>query len=137
MFPLHGCQGRSPSPLRSSKQRQGFQSRASRFLQPTVLGAVVLLSSCSKPAPLNTSFRRSALDSAGLVLQVRNTSSKSLSCAMTATNKTDGQTCRYSFSLAPSGFNEIGIVEAGWSFKSGESVRIDVEGHRSLSLQVP
>ena len=79
---------------------------------------------------MNTSFRRSALDSAGLVLQVRNTSSKSLSCAMTATNKTDGQDCRYSFS-------EIGIVEAGWSFKSGESVRIDVEGHRSLSLQVP
>ncbi len=137
MFPLHGCQGRGSSLLRSSKQRQGFQSRAKRLLQPTVLSAVVLLSSCSKPAPLNTSFRRSALDSAGLVLQVRNTSGKSLSCAMTATNKTDRQTCRYSFSLAPNSSTEIGLVEAGWSFKSGEDVRIDVEGHRSLSLQVP
>lgn len=95
------------------------------------------LASCSKRAPLDTSFRRSALDSAGLVMQVRNTSNKSLSCGMTASNKTDGQTCRYSFSLAPSGFTEIGIMEAGWSFKSGENVRIDVEGHRAHSLQVP
>lgn len=96
-----------------------------------------LVASCSKPAPLKTSFRRSALDSAGLVLQVRNTSGKSLSCAMTATNKTEGQERRYSFSLAPSGSTEIGIIEAGWSFKSGEAVRIDVEGHRSLTFKVP
>ena len=131
------------SPLREGKagsrgsRSQSLDSGRCYVLYPASALLAFLLASCSKPAPLNTSFRRSALDSAGLVLQVRNTSSKSLSCAMTATNKTDGQDCRYSFSLAPSGFTEIGIVEAGWSFKSGESVRIDVEGHRSLSLQVP
>jgi len=102
-----------------------------------ILCFVVVVTSCSKPAPLHTSFRRSALDSAGLVLQVRNTSGKSLSCAMTAINKTDGQTCRYSFSMAPSGFTEIGIMETGWSFKSGESIEIAVEGHRSLDFKVP
>lgn len=124
-------------PQDAPKQRQGFLGRFGYFLQPVAFAGVVLLSSCSKPAPLNTSFRRSALDSAGLVLQVRNTSGKSLSCAMTATNKTDGQTCRYSFSLAPSGSTEIGIMEAGWSFKSGERIQIDVEGHRGVSFQVP
>ncbi|RYD59771.1 MAG: hypothetical protein EOP83_20420 [Verrucomicrobiaceae bacterium] len=86
---------------------------------------------------MSTSFRPSALDSAGLVLQVRNTSSKSLSCAMMATNRTDGQVCRHSFSLGPNSLIELGIIETGWSFKSGESVEIAVEGHRSLGFKVP
>ena len=137
MFASDSRLGRDHSSQERPKQCQGFLGRFRPLLRPVILTAVVLLSSCSKPAPLNTSFRRSALDSAGLVLQVRNTSGKSLSCAMTAKNKTDGQTCRYSFSLAPSGSTEIGIMEAGWSFKSGERVQIDVEGHRGISLQVP
>jgi len=111
--------------------------RMSLRLTPLVSLFACLFTSCSKPAPLSTSFRPSALDSAGLVLQVRNTSSKSLSCAMTATNRTDKQTCRYSFSLAPNGSTEIGLVEAAWSFKSGESVEIAVEGHDSLEFKVP
>jgi hypothetical protein len=104
-------------------------------LVPAVLA--ILLVSCSKPAPLSRTFRPSALDSAGLVLQLRNTSSKNLSCAMTATNKTDRQVCRHSFSLGPNASVELGIIETGWSFKSGESVEIKVEGHRSLDFKVP
>jgi hypothetical protein len=86
---------------------------------------------------LSTSFRRSALDSAGLVLQVRDTGDRSLSCVMTATNKVNRQVQRHSFLLAPYASTEVGILESDWSFRSGESVRIEVEGHDELDFKVP
>ena len=49
-------------------------------------------------------------------------------------NRQKGRPARYSFSLAPSGITEIGIVEAGWSFKSGESLEIKVGLRRALHV---
>lgn len=91
-----------------------------------------------KPAaPLSVSWRRSALDSAGLVLQVSNTSGHSLSCRLVAQNKTLNQATAYTFDLGPWKSTEIGILEAGWTFKSGEGVWIEVEGFATKSFSVP
>jgi len=89
-------------------------------------------------APLQTSFRRSSLDADGLVLQVRNTSVEDLSCRMVAVNQTVQQKADYAFSLGSYKSTEIGILEAGWSFKSGETVNIWVEGYSSpVKIAVP
>jgi len=110
-------------------------------LTAVIIAAVVILGIWlvfrAKAAPLQTSFRRSSLDSAGLVLQVQNTSAKSLSCRMVAVNKTMQQRADYPFDLGPYKSTEIGILEAGWTFKSGEAVKIAVEGFSSVEFTVP
>jgi hypothetical protein len=88
-------------------------------------------------APLELGFRRSSLDSAGLVLQVQNTSTKSLSCRMIAVNNTVQQRADYPFDLGPYKSTEIGILEAGWTFKSGETVKIWCEGFSPVQITVP
>lgn len=93
--------------------------------------------SSAPPAPLKVGFRGSALDRAGLVLQVQNTSDKHLSCRMTAVNSVQAQRVNYSFDLAPYNSTEIGVLECGWSFKTGEGVAIQVEGHSPVSFPVP
>jgi hypothetical protein len=87
--------------------------------------------------PISISWRRSALDSAGLVMQVQNTSNERLSCMMAAVNETQGQHTAYSFDVGPYKISEIGIVECGWSFKSGEGVAIRSEGYSDYFFKVP
>lgn len=70
-------------------------------------------------------------------MKVRNTSDRSLACLMTATNKTLKQSNSYVFSLAPRGEAEVGWVQTAWSFRSGETVTIAVEGYSSRTLHVP
>lgn len=88
-------------------------------------------------SPIEVSFRQSALDSSGLVLQVRNNSDKHLACVMTAQNKLVNQVAKYNFDLGPNETKEIGILESGWSFKSGESVWIETEGYATKEFEVP
>ena len=90
-----------------------------------------------RKAPIVTSFRPSWLDNSGLVLQVHNTSPGCLSCAMYAENTTCGQNARHVFSVAPFSVTEIGLLEAGWSFKTGEKIVIMTEGYRSVTIKVP
>jgi len=102
-----------------------------------VLVNTLFLTGCWKPAPIKTSFRRSALDSSGLVLQVQNTSGHRLSCKMTAKNKTLNQRVNYAFDLGPYSITEIGLLETNWTFRMGESVEIEVEGFSGKSFKVP
>lgn len=97
----------------------------------------LLLTGCGEEAPLAVSYRQSLLDSAGLVMIVKNTGSKHLSCRINMSSKVTGRSGQYVFSLAPHGSQEIGAVQAGWSFKSGEKCKITVEGHASHSFTVP
>ena len=102
-----------------------------------IIALMALLSSCGKQPPLKTSFRQSSLDNSGLVLQVRNTGSHHLSCHLTARNKTLKQHVNYSFDLAPYSKTEIGLLETGWTFKTGESCEIRTEGFSTISFKVP
>lgn len=91
-----------------------------------------------KPAaPLRISWRPSLLDPDGLVLQVTNTSDHSLSCRLIAKNKTLNEAIVYTFELGPRDATEIGILEAGWSFRTGERVWIQVKGFATKSFYVP
>jgi hypothetical protein len=114
---------------------------------PTKIGSVILIlaasflfSGCSKappPSPLQITWRGSALDSNGLVMQVHNISNEYLSCKMTAINYTVNQSATYAFNLGPYVTQEIGILECHWSFQSGESVTIQMEGYADLNFKVP
>ena len=104
------------------------------------LVACLVLNGCSKAPPsppLKISFRGSSLDSNTLVLEVQNTSDKHLSCKMWALNKVQRQTTDYSFSVGPYKMTEIGILECGWMFQTGESVSISTEGFADLNFKVP
>lgn len=127
-----------PSHRPRHKPASGESRCPSSSLMKVCLAATVcLLTSCDKPAPLSTSFRRSAMDAAGLVLLVKNTSDKSLICKMSASNKTLNKSTSYTFPLPPHESTEIGILETAWSFHTGEKVRIEVEGFRTLAFEVP
>lgn len=106
-----------------------------------ILGIVVLIAgfafAAAQLSPIETSWRQSAIDPAGLVLQVRNPGSRHLSCHLSAFNKMKGQSTEYSFALGPNQQTEIGLLEAGWSFKSRERVTISTEGFWDRSLSVP
>ncbi len=56
---------------------------------------------------------------------------------MRVQNRTLNQGKRYAFSLAPHDQVEIGILEADWSFRSGESVTLSAEGYSSIHFTVP
>ncbi len=87
--------------------------------------------------PLELGFRRSSLDSSGLVLQAENKGNGSLSCRVIATNKTVQQHTDYPFTVGPYRMAENGILETGWSFKTGEQEGICVEGFSPVYLTVP
>lgn len=95
------------------------------------------LTACGKPAPLEINFRASRLDSNGLVLIVHNKGNGYLSCKMIARSKVRNQSVSYPFDMGPGGKKEIGLLESGWTFKTGEQVEIEVEGYRSHSFKVP
>ena len=103
-----------------------------------VLTASLIFGGCGKPdAPLSFSFRGSAMDASGLVLQVQNTGDKHLSCRMWAVNSVQNQARDYSFDLGPYQKTEIGILECNWSFKTGEGVTIRTEGFQDFTFNVP
>jgi len=106
-----------------------------RLLLVTILG--VSLAGCGKPAPLDISYRPSLWDSAGLVLIVTNSGPQYLSCRMNVASKVTGEKSGFVFSLGPHAKQEIGAIQAGWSFKSGEKVSISVEGHATRKFTVP
>ena len=105
-----------------------------------LLAAICLgLCACSKkqPPPLRVSFRQSLLDSAGLVMQVQNTGDRSLACLMIAENKTLKQGNQHVFSVGPRANTEVGMMQTSWSFRSGETVELRVEGYSPFRFEVP
>lgn len=108
------------------------------WVRVLLVGALgTLLTSCGKPAPVDISYRPSLLDSSGLVLIVSNSGSQYLSCRMNVVSKVNGTRAGYVFSLGPHAKQEIGAIQAGWSFKSGEKVSIAVEGYATRKFAVP
>jgi len=87
--------------------------------------------------PISHSFRVSMLDSSGLVLQVHNTSNAKFFYVMTARNKRLNQVNHKSFTLGADEWQELGLLEAGWSFKTGEQVWIESEGYLPAYFTVP
>jgi len=106
-----------------------------------ILGLMVLVVAFSliltKTSPVQTTWRQSALDPNGLVLQVRNTGDRHLSCRLDARNETTRQTVTHTFSVGPNQLTEVGLLEAGWSFKSAERGTIATEGFWDASFTVP
>ena len=98
---------------------------------------LLMFGGCNSCAPVEVTFRQSLLDEAGLVLQVHNTSDGHLSCVMEAENNLQKQSVSHSFSLAPYEDMELGIIETGWSFRTGESVVVKCEGKIPYTTTVP
>lgn len=109
-----------------------------------ILAAFFLFSGCGKappsspaPPPLQITWRGSALDSSGLVMQVHNISNEYLECRMTVADHTVNQSDACDFNIGPYAMKEIGILECNWSFESGESVTITTEGYAAFPFKVP
>ena len=108
-----------------------------------IIGAVIyaIIYFCSiifyQEPPIDVSFRESLMFD-GKVLQVKNTTTdKHLSCLMTVHNYTHQQKKSFSFVLSPRETQEVGVLEIGWRFSTGESVSIEVEGFRTYDCKVP
>jgi hypothetical protein len=89
------------------------------------------------PAPIDITWRPSAIPDNGLVMQVQNTGKGYLSCKMSVANLTQHQNQQYSFSLDPYKQQEIGILECSWKFEHGEFGNIKIEGYADKDFNVP
>lgn len=93
--------------------------------------AVVIRSGVFEPSPpVLVKFRPSLIDSRTLVLQLYNEGDKRLVCTVSAANMNTNEKMHHSLILEPFSQKEIGVLETGWSFITGELVIIGVKGYR-------
>jgi hypothetical protein len=93
--------------------------------------AVAILTGCA--APVTTSFRNSLTDLHGYVLNVHNTSDKTLSCRV----ETDDKSVSHDFQLSPNGDEDLGLLQIGRSFQRGEHGQVEVQGYNAHEFTAP
>jgi hypothetical protein len=101
-----------------------------------ILGSMFILG-CEDIAPVRLGFRESMLDPDGFVLQVHNTGDDHLACRMEAENEFLDEYTSHRFTLEPYEDIEIGILEAGWTFVSDETVEVHCKDRLSVRTVVP
>lgn len=106
-----------------------------RFL--LVVALAFAIASCGKPAPVAVSFRSSLLDSGGMVMVLESKGNGYLACRMNVWNYVADQSRTYLSSVGAGARQSIGLIEANWSFQTGEEVEVEVEGYKTRSLKVP
>jgi len=103
-----------------------------------VLAALVLAgaNNCFRPAlPIAVTYRPS-FDGTSLVAQFHNTSVKYLDVAGTFESGGKHQTRSVTLNIGPYQTRELGWAE-GWAFMSGETIRLQRDGYRSVVFRVP
>jgi hypothetical protein len=90
----------------------------------------------SDDVPVKVEFRKALLDSS-LVGQFRNTTTdKYLVVVVTLRNKTTNEVKSGLLKIGPNETNEIGWAQ-GWSFVSGETIKIEHSDYSSVKVKVP
>jgi len=79
---------------------------------------------------------RTALTGPGLVLQVKNVSTRHLTFLVTLKNPTTNQEKSYRLDAAPSGTVEVGYKE-GWTVASGDQLKIANNDYKVWEGSVP
>lgn len=87
------------------------------------------------PLPVEVGYR-SALLGPGLVLKVKNTSSRSLSIIGTFANPTTKQEQSFRMDIPPNGESELGHKE-GWAFASGDTLKLSHNDYASWQGSIP
>ncbi len=72
----------------------------------------------------------------GLVLTLNNTSTRHLSFLASFTNPTLHKTESYQLDISPSSIKEIGHAE-GWSFSSGDIIKIVHNEYKTVIVKLP
>jgi len=87
------------------------------------------------PMPVEVRFR-TALTGPGLVLQVKNTSTRHLTLVVALKNPSTNQEKSYRLDAAPSGTLEIGYKE-GWILASGDQIKITNNDYKNWEGSTP
>ena len=87
------------------------------------------------PMPVEVSFR-GALLGPGLVLQLKNKSSRHLSIMATLKNPSTQQGQNYRLDVAPQGTTEVGHKE-GWTLASGDNIELFHNDYQSWKGNIP
>jgi hypothetical protein len=79
---------------------------------------------------------RQAIMGPGLVVGLKNTSDRNLAVLLTVANRTTKEEMSFRVDLPPKGSSELGHME-GWTFASGDSVKIVHADYRPFQGQLP
>ena len=79
---------------------------------------------------------RDAMMGSGLVISLKNRSSRNLSVVATFTNPTLHQEKSFRIDLSAKGFTEFGHIE-GWAFASGDNIKIVHNEYKPLTVILP
>jgi hypothetical protein len=118
--------------------------KKSRSLLVTLFASVILsvIAGCGELPPLQIT-RRDSLATAffegkqSSVLIFTNLSDEHLSVTLKAIAK-DGTSQLWTFDLLPhEQGKEIGILETGWAFESGETIKVSIPGYRTRTETIP
>jgi len=85
--------------------------------------------------PVELSYR-SALMGAGLVIVIKNTSSRHLSVVATFLNPTLNKEESYRIDISPGSVKEMGHAE-GWAFASGDVIKLVHNEYKTKILKLP
>jgi hypothetical protein len=85
--------------------------------------------------PISLAYRENR-SGRGYIVQVHNTSQKHLAVLVELDNPTLDQQSSVPLQLAPGEIQEIGEAQ-GWTFVSGESIRVRQEGYKPATLTIP
>lgn len=113
---------------------------AAREAQPEVAAAPPKQAAPAKPSPLpklpvslnHYENRRGR----GYIVQIHNQSQKHLAVLIELENPTLEQEQNAAVQLAPGEIREIGEAQ-GWTFVSGETIRVRQKGYQTASLTIP
>jgi len=90
----------------------------------------------SKPdLPIALAYR-AAITGPGLVVSLKNTSNRSLAVLMTVANATTKQEKTFRLDISPQQTTEVGHLE-GWTFASGDSVKVVHAEYKPLLRKLP
>ncbi len=90
----------------------------------------------SKPdLPIALTYR-GAITGPGLVISLKNNSNRSLAVLMTVANATTKQVKTFRLDISPQQTTEVGYLE-GWTFASGDSVKVVHAEYKPLLRKLP
>lgn len=102
---------------------------------------VLLLSGCEQAGiqpPATVTFRKSMLDSTRVVQVTNRKNNETLVMSLHVVNRKKGEKGDYTFKVGPGETVEIGRLEMGWVFESGEKITLRADGYpMSMSGTVP
>lgn len=79
--------------------------------------------------PIDIECRNSLLYKGKVIRVINKSESKHLSCCLRVRSRLNDSEKSYYFTIEPDDYEEVGVLEMGWNFCSGEKGEVEVEGY--------